>query len=181
MNKYLRGCLILLLVMVLLVAGITGWYYWKKDNNQKQAQADFINFSRICDTLSLITEKPSIELHSFTKGEVDRLKFYLIRKGKILRDTAIQNQITSADSNLYISLPFDQFLKTDTIVLETLGKVKRYYSISGFRHYAYLHYGMMGYLGGYDCRFDNDNIYINGKKSDGNILKRDGMLKNVLP
>src|ERR1044072_6346662 len=147
MNKYLRGCLILILIIVLLVAGFVGWYNWEKNNSQKQAQTDLIKFSKICDTVSLVTEKPSIQLQGFQKNDVSQLKYYLIRKGKVIKDTTVRNEITSADNSLYMELPFDRFLRTDTVVMETQGKNKRYYHISGFRHYAYLHYGMMGYLG----------------------------------
>ncbi len=181
MNKYLKGCLIFLSVIILMMTGIIAWYYSWKARNQKQAQTDLLKFSKNCDTIRLITEKPSVELQNFNRREVNQLKFYLIRHGKIIKDSTLRYQGAPDDIYLYVQLPFDKFLKTDSIIVETKSSSKRFFSISGFHHYAYLYYGMMGYLGSYDCRFDDDNFMINGRLAHAVLIKQDGIKRNILP
>ncbi|WP_129714801.1 hypothetical protein [Pedobacter sp. SYP-B3415] len=175
MKTYMKGCLVLILILVLVLAGIVGWYNWRKDRNQQQAETDLIKFSGVCDSVSLISEKPTIQLQNFNKSEISRLKFYLLSAGKVTTDTTVHINFPSANIPVFTQLPFSSFLKTDTIVLETQGRIKRHYFISGFRHYVYLHYGMMGYLGTYDCRLDNDRLVINGKETDGILSRQAGI------
>jgi hypothetical protein len=180
MNKYLKGCLVFLGIALLLVTGLVIWYYQWKANNQKQAQTDLEKFSRSCDTISLITEKPSVTLQNFDKAEIERLKFYLLRSGRIVSDTVIRYQTSTISNELYTGLPFEHFFKTDTIVVETQGNTRKYYLVSGFGYYASLHYGMMGYLGSYDCRFDNEDFLVNGRRTHGRLMKQDGLTRLVL-
>ena len=177
LNKYLKGCLIFLGIMMLLIALIVGWFWWSMENKHKSAEEDFLKYSKICDTTKVITEKPMIMLGKFHKSEIDMLKFYIIRNNKILKDTTVHYTITSVDHYLSAEIPFNEFLKTDTIIVQTKENSKRYYNISGFRHYAYLHYGMFGYLGSYDCRF-YENYVVNGEESNGTLLKADGLKEN---
>jgi hypothetical protein len=175
MNKYLKRLLLTVLSLVLLAAGLVGCYHWRKYYNQKLAKTDFVKFSAACDTVSVVTEMPMIKLLNFNKSETSRLKYYLIRQGKVRKDTTIRTENDNTANALYAQLPFDRFLKTDTIVVETQGSNKRWYNIAGFSHYAYLHYGMMGYLGTCDCRLNNDHLMVNGTKSDGSLIKQNGI------
>lgn len=79
-------------------------------------------------------------------------------------------QRTSYDEYKSINIPYKEFLKTDTIVVTTQNKL--HYYISGYNHYAYLHYGMNGYLGGHDCRF-SDNPTINNEQFLRPVLFRE--------
>lgn len=173
MNKYLKGCLIFLGVIILLVSLFIGWFLLSMQNRTKRAEKDSITYSKVCDTTSVITEKPPISLGNFEKSEIEQLKFYIIRNKKIIEDTLILYEITDSEHYLYTEIPFPEFQKTDAIVVET--KSKKYFNISGFHHYAYLHYGMFGYVGSHDCRFADDSYIVNGKHSNGYLLKENAM------
>ncbi len=178
-NKYLKGCLIFLGILLLLCAIIVGWFWWTMENNHKSAEEESVKYSEICDTIKVITEKPSIMLGEFHKSEIDMLKFYIVRNSQIIKDTTVYYEITSVDHYLSTEIPFNEFQKTDMIIVETKQNSKRFYNITGFRHYAYLHYGMFGYLGSYDCRF-SENYLVNGEESNGTLLKADGLKENDL-
>ncbi|WCM42685.1 hypothetical protein MG290_03125 [Flavobacterium sp. CBA20B-1] len=178
-NKYLKGCLFFIGSLVLMFALIGAWFWWYLKTNQIRAKEDGIKFSEQCDSIEVITEKPTIILGKFHKSEIDTLKFYIVRNNKVVKDTLVSYNITSENHELWTKIPFDEFLKTDTIIVETKENCKRFYNISGFNHYAYLFYGMFGYLGKHECRF-NDNYIINSKGSNGTLLKADGLKENNL-
>lgn len=179
-NKYVKGCLVFLGVMVLLVALFIGWLWWSMENNKKRAREDGPKYSNICDTISIITEKPAVALVHFSNAEIDQLKFYIVRNNKIVKDTIVHYKIKPGENYLYTAFPFDTFLKTDTVIVETKKNSRRFFHITGFHHYAYLHYGMFGYLGSHDCRFDDNNYLVNGKQNNGTLLKEDGMKECIL-
>ena len=178
-NKYLKGCLIIFGIILLVFAFFAAWFWWSMETNHTRAEEDGIKYSKECDSIKVITEKPSIMLGKFDKSEIDVLKFYTVRNNKVVKDTLVNFKITSVDHYLSTEIPFNEFLKTDTIIVETKENCKRFYNISGFHHYAYLHYGMFGYVGSHDCRLDK-NYIVNGKESNGTLLKADGMKENNL-
>jgi len=181
MNKYLKGCLVLLGIGLVLIAGIVGWYYWWKASNQRKADTDRIRFSAVCDNLRIVTDKPTITLTGFDTVEINRLRFYLIRGGSVIQDTIVAQKLSPPYDFTNTQIPFEKFLKTDTVIVQTKGKHKLFYRISGFQYYADLHYGMMGYLGSYDCRFDNESLIINGKQNNSTLLKQNGLKENIVP
>ncbi|WP_345949266.1 hypothetical protein ABDD95_20685 [Mucilaginibacter sp. PAMB04274] len=182
MNKYLKGCLIVIAIGVLLIAGIVGWYNQRKTTNGQKARTDEVSFSKICDSSKLVTEMPSVMLVGFDTIEIRKVRFYLIRQGRSIRDTILNPKLELPHQFISTQIPFDTFFKTDTIEVETGAKMERYYQLSEFNHYAYLHYGMMGYLGSYDCRLDEQGFLVNGKRSEGQLFKKLGssrlMIKN---
>lgn len=173
MNKYLKGCLIALSACILIVAIIGGWFWWSMETSHERAEEDAVKYSKECDTITTITEKPSITLGQFRKNEIDQLNFYLIRNSNIIKDTILKYGISDSDNYLYTNLPFNNFKKLDSVIVETKSKIR--FTISGFHHYAYLHYGMFGYVGSHDCRFANENYIVNGKTNNGTLLKKDGI------
>lgn len=178
MNKYLKGCLIALSACILFVAIIAGWFWWSMETSQERAEEDGIKYSKECDTITTISEKPSITLGQFRKNEIDQLKFYLIRNNRLVKDTTVHYTITAPDNYLSTNIPFENFKKSDSIILETKSNI--YFTISGFHHYAYLHYGMFGYVGSHDCRFDDGNYIVNGKNQNGTLLKKEGKSEKPL-
>lgn len=174
MNKYLKGCLIILSIIVLMIALISGWFWWTMKNKHKKAEEDAITYSKECDTITTITEKPSFTLVHFEKDEIENLKFYLIRNHKIYEDTLIISTFPASANTLNINIPFKNFKKSDSIVVETRSKI--YFTISGFHHYAYLHYSMFGYTGGHDCRL-TEEYTINGKSGVGILRREIGAVK----
>lgn len=178
MNKYLKGCLIALSICILFIGLIMGWFWWSMETSHKRAEEDGIKYSKECDTITTITEKPSITLGQFRKNEIDQLKFYLIRNNKIIKDTLIKYEVSEPDNYLSTNIPFENFKKSDSIIVETKNNI--YFIISGFHHYAYLHYGMFGYLGNHDCRFADGNYIVNGKIQNGTLLKKAGICEKPL-
>ncbi len=181
MNKYLKHFLIFLGSTTLLAAIVLGGFWWAMESKQKQAKKDGVSQSKICDTVRVITEKPPIRLGKFHKTEIDQLKFYIVRNNKVVQDSTVQYNITSEDDYLRTQIPFPEFLKTDTIIIETKNNGKRYFRISGFHHYADLHYGGLGYAGSHSCRFAEDEYIVNGKKNNGYLLKENGLEENIVP
>lgn len=117
----------------------------------------------------------------FTKAELGKLTFYLVREGKILKDTVVHYPQRDGLYEFNIPLAFASFKKTDTIVVATTGKDKPFYQISGFHHYAFLHYGMQGYVGSHDCRFAEGDYTVNGRQYRDFLYKQDGLPALTLP
>lgn len=180
-NKYVKGCLVFLGVITLLVVLLVGWFWWSMENNKKRAREDSGKYSAICDTITVITEKPGLALVHFRNAEIDQLKFYIVRNNKIVKDTIVNYKIAPGENYLHTEIPFVVFLKTDTIIVETKHNSKRFYQVTGFHHYAYLHYGMFGYLGSHECRLADNNYLVNGEQNDGTLLKEEGMKEYILP
>lgn len=173
MNKYIKGCLVLIGIIITVVAIVVGLFFWSSNSRRKQAEIDGIEFSKECDSVKFITEQPEIQFAKFKKNEISILKFQILREGKFILDTLIKNEFnkkTSADEYKSITIPYKTFLKTDTIVVTTQNKL--HYYISGYHHYAYLHYGMTGYVGSHDCRF-YDNPSINNEVLLSAVLFRE--------
>ena len=139
--------------------------------NRKHAESDGIKYSEICDSVKTITEQPEIGFTGFDGKDINILKFELKRNGTVRIDTILKNKFSYvSDDKTYkkIKIPFVEFLKTDTIIITTQNNLKFY--ISGYHHYAGLHYGMMGYVGGYDCGLA-ENVNINKSETNGTISK----------
>ncbi|TDW52279.1 hypothetical protein EV144_101968 [Flavobacterium sp. 270] len=173
MNKYLKGCFFFIGTIILIFALIIGQFFWSSYNKRKNAEIDSIKYSKECDSNDSITEQPEISFISFKKTELSPLKFQILRDGKFIQDTVITNDFTKAKYDpdyKHVVIPYKIFLKTDTIVVTT--KNKLIYYISGYHHYAYLHYGMFGYLGSHDCRF-SDNPTINNQVFSSAVLIRE--------
>ncbi|MGI4873888.1 MAG: hypothetical protein ACRYFX_22235 [Janthinobacterium lividum] len=164
--------------MALLVGG----YYWSKQRRERQAALDEVRYSAVCDTARYVTEQSAISFDGFDPAELRALTFYLVRGGRVLRDTTVRNRREQdALAAFNIALPFARFRKTDTIVVATVGRNQRFYYISDFHHYAYLHYGMLGYLGSHDCRFADGAYLVNSRPYDGFLRKPAGLRALALP
>ena len=180
-RRLLKGCLVVLGVALLVVAALAGGFWWSLEGRKKQAVRDGEKYSAACDTIGTITEHPAISFNGFTKAELSKLTFYLIRNGKILKDTTVHYPQPDGLYEFNIPLAFARFKKTDTIVVETTGRDKRFYRLSGFHYAASLHYGMLGYVGGYDCHLAEEDYTVNGRKSRGFLRKQDGLPALPLP
>lgn len=179
---FLKGCLGLVAVAALAGALLVGGYYWSKQRRERLAELDEVRYSAICDTARYITEHPTVSFNDFAPAELRALTFYLVRGGRVVRDTTVQNRPEEeALAGFNVAVPFARFRKTDTIVVATAGRTKRFYHLAGFHHYAALHYGMMGYLGSHDCRFANGDYLVNGRPHDGFLLPAEGLHTLALP
>lgn len=118
-----------------------------------------------CLSTEFITQKPLFSLEKETKENISEVNVQLKRKGQSIKNVFVKYNIENKDQYFIVRIPFDKFLKTDTIVVKTKAKL---YTISGF---AYSptggHWGMFGYLGDTECYFDYNQIKINGKEYSG--------------
>lgn len=168
--------------MGLAVALLVGGYYWSKQRRARQAALDEVRYSALCDTARYITEHPTISFNGFSPAELRALTFYLVRGGRIVQDTTLRNRPAAEElAGFNIAVPFARFHKTDTIVVATAGRARRFYHLAGFHHYAALHYGMLGYLGSHDCRFADGDYLVNGRPHDGFLLPAEGLRTISLP
>ena len=169
MNKYLKGCLFIVIAILLLFLILFLFFIYSINHNRKDASADKIKYSKVCDTIQIIKEKPSISFGGFDKNEIAKLKFHLVRQNKIIKDTTLIFDTANIDKYFFRShIPFESLLRKDTVIVMT--KSKKYFSISGFHYYAYLHYGNFGYLGSYECRFADEKYIVNGKRIENGTL-----------
>jgi len=180
-RRVLKGCLGALGVALLAVTVLASGFWWSLEGRKKQAVLDGARYAAACDTISTITEHPAVSFSGFTKAELSKLTFYLIRNGKILNDTVVHYPQPDGLYAFNIPLAFARFKKTDTIVIETTGKAKRFYRLAGFHYAASLHYGMMGYVGGCDCHLAEEDCTVNGRRSRGFLRKQDGLPTLPLP
>ncbi|RZL29971.1 MAG: hypothetical protein EOO96_19095 [Pedobacter sp.] len=172
MKRYFKGCLIVIGVLLLVLAVFVGLFWWSMENNKANAESDAEELSKACDTVKYITENPYLTFIKFVPKELKTLRFQILRDGKISNDTLVKTSFNK-NSDLRINFPYKKFLKTDTIILTTQNQLKYY--VSGYGHYAYLHYGMFGYVGSSDCRF-SENCIINNQVSSGIIDKFSGWI-----
>lgn len=176
LKKFLKYVVILLGIFLVLILFVAGCFWVSMNQRQREAAEDGEKYSRLCDAISTITEQPGIHFSGFRQKEIRQMRFKIRRNGQFICDTLVKSQFSyiSDDSTFFsMSIPYPLFLKTDTIVVTTDGGL--HYYISGYHHYAYLHYGMFGYVGGHDCRFAEE-CRINNEHSSGTILKNDGWL-----
>jgi len=162
--------------MGLAGAVLVGGYYWSKQRREQQATLDEVRYSALCDTARYITEHPTVSFDGFSPAELRALTFYLVRGGRVVRDTTVQNRPAAEElAGFNIAVPFVRFRKTDTLVVATAGRNRRFYHLTGFHHYAALHYGMLGYLGSHDCRFADGDYLVNGRPHEGFLLPSEGL------
>ena len=179
---FLKGCLGLVAVAGLAVALLVGGYYWSKQRGERQAELDQVRYSALCDTARYITEHPTVAFDGFASAELRAPTFSLVRGGRVVRDTTVRNHPEEeALAGFNIAVPFGRFRKTDTLVVATTGRNQRFYHLAGFHHYAYLHYGMLGYLGSHDCRFADGDYLVNGRPHDGFLRPSEGLRVLGLP
>jgi hypothetical protein len=174
-KKILRACLIIvitILVILLLIGVALNISFARK---KSKAEKDIREKSAICDTIPYITEQPEIVLIDFYDEEIDSIRFQIIRNGQVINDTIFRTKFTYEDGAYkQLKIPYDYFLKTDTIVAITKGSL--YYYISGYHHYAHLHYGMFGYLGSSDCQLSEGCIVNDVQYNDeGKLIKYNGL------
>jgi len=174
MNKILKGCLILITIIFFIVVLLALYLFFSMSYMSNQAETDEVEQTAICDSVPYITERPELSFSGFEINEIDTLHFRILREGNFIGDTILCHPFTYISSNgkyMSMKIPYDHFLKTDTIVVVT--KQPLYYKISGFYHYAYLHYGMFGYLGSHDCRLSK-KCMINNIETSWSIYKDEG-------
>lgn len=170
MKKLLKVILYILGFFGILVLFVVVWWNISSYYKIKKKERDSIAFEKICDSTKIVVEQPEITFHGFKGHEISPMTFEILRNGKLENDTTValdKDNLNAEFKN--INIPFPEFLKSDTIVLTTRNNLKFY--IADFHHSAYLHHGMFGYSGSYDCRFLSD-FTINKLPSNGTIIPK---------
>ncbi len=154
MKKIGKLLLIGISALSLFILGIVLLFNVSSYLKREKVKKDQIEYSKICDSTKIISEQPEIGFAGFNEKDINVLKFEIKRGKNIFSDTILKNKFNYiSDDKTYrkISIPFSEFLKTDTIIITTRNNLKFY--ISDFHHGASLHYG---------CGL-NENFNINGK------------------
>lgn len=178
-NKYIKACLFVLVALVVMVAAFAYYLDWTLDQQRLKAVSDQVIFSKICQNKEVIKEQPRLYLSDFSTKDLSDLEFFLIRNHSVLLKKKVIGSVAAVDhDNTSVKIPFVNFKKSDTIILKI--NATYYFTLTGFSYYAYLHYGMIGYLGSYDCRLSSD-FMVNGVQKNGVLDKKAALLRNPLP
>ncbi|MCL5246228.1 hypothetical protein M4I21_10445 [Cellulophaga sp. 20_2_10] len=161
------------LSLVVLAGIVIGLFFFSISQRNKRLKKEASEKSKSCNSILYVTEQPEIMLFEFNDVTSEDLEFKIIRNTKVIKDTIILD--TTATKNIinYINIPFDSFLKTDSILV-TVHKEFHYY-ISDFKHGVGLHYGMFGPVATSDCEL-LESFTINGVKNINNLVKAKGIL-----
>ncbi|SJZ71697.1 hypothetical protein SAMN04488128_1011327 [Chitinophaga eiseniae] len=177
LKKFLKYSLFFLGIIAVLLLFVAGCFWVSTEQRRRQAVEDEEKYSKQCDSVITVTEQPEIKFSGFQQKEIRQLQFKILRNGQVVQDTLVKSNFSYiSDDSMYCSvkIPYPVFLKTDTIVVTTGGAL--HYYISGYHHGAYLHYGMMGYVGSHDCRLAEAVVINNEPAPYGTLVKNDGWL-----
>lgn len=173
MNNYLKILLKFFLVVVLLIGLLIGFIFLSIYQKRKSIEEKMIKKSKECNKNLYITQKPIINLCNFNDSDLEELRFQIIRNTKFVKDTTVLN-IEREKYLTTLTIPFSDFLKTDTILVTTKSKLQ--YKISNFKYIVRSYHGMFGPVAISDCILD-DFFVINAEKQTSNINKFYGVLK----
>ena len=174
MKKRIKRHLTILFAIPILMSTHSCFFYseWK-------AKRDGMQQSVICDTVPYVTEQPEITFRGFQLSEIDTVRFQIRRDSLLIKDTLVKAEFTYTSVHYAsMKIPYEYFLKSDTIAVATLCGL--HYYISGYRHYAHLHYGMFGYVGSWSGRFSPACV-VNGEVHTykGELWKDKGIEKSL--
>jgi len=143
MNKYLKGCLIILGVLILVILTFFGIIYYQVSTSRQRNASDDIE----CANTQYINEDQVFEISdSIATKNIDRVKLFVIRDSKTVDSALVVNKSTDA---LVMSLPFKKVKLSDSIIIQT---EKNQYSIQNMTYFNDAKWGMFGYLG-MNCKF----------------------------
>ena len=175
MNKIVKFLVIsvgslLLLVIIIFAIILIGFKY-----SDYQVDRKVEEYSKNCDTISLVHDMPSLALGGFAPNEIESITFKIIRDNKIIEDTIIKisNSKVKKNESVEINIPFNIFLKTDTILFIT--KNNLHYYISGFSFEPSLKYYGPHKFESLGCNVVN-SFKINNRISNCHINKSTGWI-----
>lgn len=163
------GILVLFVIIIFTII-LIGFKY-----SDYQVDEKVEGFSKNCDTISLIYDKLPLKLTGFAPKEIESITFKIIRDNKIIKDIKIKIPKSKVKKNesVTINIPFNVFLKTDTILLTT--KNNLHYYISGFSLEPTLEYYGPHKVESLGCNVVN-SFKINNRISNCYINKSTGWL-----
>ncbi len=140
MNKFLKGCLIIVGVLIVIILIFCGIFYYQISTSRQRNEADDIE----CANTEYIIDDPIIEITA-TKN-VGQIKLILIQDSKSIDSADVVNKSTDAIS---FNIPFKKVRLSDKIVVKTENNK---YVIKNMNYFNDAKWGMFGYLGK-DCEF----------------------------
>lgn len=169
-KKFTRRVFKFILIIVALIGLLIGGFYISIYITKKQNLKQAIEKSKECAAKTHIEDQPLFDFKYFKDDEIKEINFKIIRDHIFIKDTTIINN----ESQLYsINVPFQKFLKTDTILI-TINNELQYY-LSDFTYSVHQNYGMFGPIAVSDC--ETHSSKINDNKSL-EIVKLYGKLKS---
>ena len=175
MNKIVKFLVIsisalLLFVIIIFAIILIGFKYSDHQVDEKVEE-----FSKKCDTISMVSEKLPLNLTGFAHAEIKSITFKIKRDNKTIKDTVIKISKSKVKKNepVKINIPFIYFLKTDTIVFITSNKL--HYYISGFHFEPNLEYRGPHKVESHGCNVVN-SFKINNRISNDFINKSTGWI-----
>jgi len=142
MNKYLKGCLIILGVLILIILIVCGIIYYQISTSRQRNRADDIE----CANTKYIVADHVFELSdSISTRNVSEVTLILIEDAKTVDSV---NIINNSSELITFSIPFKKVKLSDKIIIET---EKNRYVIENMSYFNDAKWGMFGYLG-MDCQ-----------------------------
>lgn len=159
MNKYLKIFLKIILVIILLCGLVVGGFQLSSKIQRNKISQEVEEVNKTCDTITIIKEQPELTFIKFSPKGLQEIHFQILRNGHLISDTISKVFTYTSEDQLYkkIKIPYQNFLRKDTIVV-TVKKQMKYY-ISNFQYRSHSLHGMMGPVAVSECElYDNFNI-----------------------
>jgi len=167
MNKILKIVLIGIITVISFIGLLIGLFLFSLSQNRKESNKKMLEKSKECDLNMVIKEQPEIDLFHFENTDLKRIKFEIIRNNISIKDTMLLG-VKNKDFITSVHIPFNTFLKSDTILL-TINNEFRYY-ISDFDYRVTELYGMFGPVAISDCLLV-DSYTINDTLHTRKVIK----------
>ena len=158
--------------LLIAIGLLIGLFNISRYISRKQLDKEMIEKSKECALITNVTAQPELYLLEFNDFDLQKLKFEIIRDNKVVKDSVIlgnknEKPITS------IRIPFNTFLKSDTILLTTNTNLQYY--ISNFRYGVHQNWGMFGPVAISECTLLSV-FTINEEPNTKRIIKYFGKL-----
>lgn len=142
MNKYLKGCLIILGILILIILIFCGIIYYQTSTSRQRNSADDIECA---NTNYIITDHVFELSDGISTKNVSKVKLVLIQDVKTMDSADV---INNSSDHITFSLPFKKVKLSDRIIIKTQ---KNKYVIEKMEYFNDAKWGMFGYLG-IDCQ-----------------------------
>lgn len=167
MKKTLKIVSIIIITIVSLLLLFYGLIMLAISQNKKEMYKKMVEKSKQCNLNLSVEEYLKIDLYNFENSDLKSMKFEIIRNKQSIRDTLILG-FENERAVKSIEIPFNNFLRSDTILLTINKKLK--YNISDFNYGVGQLYGMFGPVALSDCYLVN-SYTINDNQNTNKIIK----------
>jgi len=163
-------------IIVGLIGLLIGGLMLSMNLNKKQKQKEAIEKSKKCSAALYIEDQPFLQFKHFKSDEIKQIQFQLLRDNNSIKDTIISSSENSFRS---IEVPFNKFLKSDTVLITINNNLN--YSLSDFKYKTGLLYGMFGPVAISDCVIYSSTINNNNSLELNKLYAKLNSEKKDLP